>query len=33
VGDAEGMVGSIGVLSLHVDWSRSNEQQGLGSPL
>ena len=25
-----GMVGSIGVLSMHVDWSRSNEQQGIG---
>lgn len=25
-----GMVGSIGVLSMHVDWSRWNEQQGLG---
>jgi signal peptide peptidase SppA len=25
-----GMVGSIGVLSMHVDWSKSNEQQGLG---
>ena len=24
------MVGSIGVLSMHVDWSRWNEQQGLG---
>jgi signal peptide peptidase SppA len=25
-----GMVGSIGVLSMHVDWSRWNDQQGLG---
>lgn len=25
-----GMVGSIGVLSMHVDWSKSNEQQGIG---
>jgi signal peptide peptidase SppA len=25
-----GMVGSIGVLSMHIDWSRWNEQQGLG---
>ena len=25
-----GMVGSIGVLSMHADWSKSNEQHGIG---
>ena len=28
-----GMVGSIGVRSMHVDWGRWNEQQGPGVPL